>query len=67
MWLTINGEQREIRSSATLQDLLKELDVRAPHYAVALNLQVVPKAQHSTTCIKEGDRIEIVHAVGGGV
>ena len=67
MELTINGEKREIKKSQNLSDLVKELDIQAPHFAMALNQQVVPKSKHYSTVIKENDQIEIVHAVGGGI
>ena len=67
MRLTINGEEREIKSSATLIELVQELEITVPHFAMALNHQVVPKSQYSNTPIKDGDTVEIVQAVGGGV
>ena len=67
MQLTINGENREIKESKNLADLVKELDIQAPHFAMALNQQVVPKSKYYSTVIKENDQIEIVHAVGGGI
>ena len=66
MLLTINGEKRENFISKTLEELIRELDIQVPHFAVALNYQVVPKSQYGTAKIKHGDKIEIVHAVGGG-
>ncbi len=65
MRLTINGEERHVRSQK-LGELLGELEVTAPHFAVALNHQVVPRSSYDSTHIQEGDKIEIVHAVGGG-
>ena len=67
MKLTINGENREILKSQTLEDLARELDIQAPNFAMALNQQVVPKSKYSTTPIRENDEVEIVHAVGGGI
>ena len=66
MRLDINGEEHNISSSNTLAELVRELDIHAPHFAMALNFQVVPKSQYESTPIKEGDKVEIVHAVGGG-
>lgn len=66
MKLNINGEEREARSSQNIAELVEELAINIPHFAVALNYQVIPKSQYPTTLIKEGDKIEIVHAVGGG-
>ena len=67
MELTINGEKREIKKSQNLSDLVKELDIKAPNFAMALNQHVVPKSKYYSTVIKENDQIEIVHAVGGGI
>ncbi len=67
MELTINGEKREIKESRNLADLVKELDIQAPHFAMALNQQVVPRSKYDSTSIKENDQVEIVHAVGGGI
>lgn len=65
--LIVNGQEREIRSGATLAELLRELEISAPHFAVAVNSQVVPKSRHGDTPLREGDSIEIVQAVGGGL
>ena len=64
--LTINGQDKQINSANTLSDLILELDITAPHFAVALNHQVIPKSQYDSTHLQEGDQVEIVHAVGGG-
>ena len=67
MKLTINGENREILKSQNLESLIRELDIQAPNFAMALNQQVIPKSKYATTPIQENDEIEIVHAVVGGV
>ena len=67
MQLTINGEIREIKESKNLADLVKELDIKAPNFAMALNQQVIPRSKYDSTTIKENDKVEIVHAVGGGI
>ncbi len=66
MDLIINGQKKEIQSSRNVQDLLQELDITEPHVAVAINLQVIPRSSYTDTALNEGDKIEIVHAVGGG-
>jgi thiamine biosynthesis protein ThiS len=65
--LTINGDKREVKESQNLADLVKELDIQAPNFAIALNQQVVPRSKYDSTAIKDNDKIEIVHAVGGGI
>ena len=67
MKLTINGKEREVHASNTVTELVQELAINAPNIAVALNCQVIPRSQYPLTPVKEGDQIEIVHAVGGGV
>ena len=67
MQLTVNGEKRFIKESKNLADLIKELDIKAPNFAMALNQQVVPRSKYNSTSIKENDKVEIVHAVGGGI
>ena len=67
MKLTINGENREILKSQNLEDLVQELEIQAPNFAMALNKQVVPRSKYATTQIQENDQVEIVHAVGGGI
>ena len=67
MQLIINGKKREIRKSKNLADLVKELEIQSPNFAMALNQQVVPKSKYDSTSINENDKVEIVHAVGGGI
>ena len=65
--LKINGHDKNIYSSSNLAELLCELEIVSPHCAVALNQEVVPNSKLDQTKIREGDNIEIVHAVGGGL
>ena len=67
MLLKINGKEKNIYSSDNLADLLLELEIVSPHCAVALNQEVVPNSKLKQTKIHDGDSIEIVHAVGGGL
>ena len=67
MVLKINGEEKNIYSSINLAELLFELEIVSPHCAVALNQEVVPSSKLKQTKIYDGDNVEIVHAVGGGL
>lgn len=67
MRLIINGKGREVQLSLNIQELLKELDIKAPHVAVAVNSSVIPRTDYEKTPLAENDKIEIVTAVGGGV
>ena len=65
MRLVINAEERELAVS-TLDALIAELGMQADRVAVELNREIVPRARWSATTLQEGDRLEIVHFVGGG-
>ena len=66
MHIKLNGEVYELSSEKSLTEFLKELEIDKNKVAVERNLEIVHKAHHSETFIKEGDRIEIVHFIGGG-
>ena len=66
MTIQVNGQPREIPADTSVSQLLQELGVTQPHVAVELNLEVVPRAKHSATSLREGDRLEVVTLVGGG-
>ena len=66
MRLTINGETREVAPVGTLSDLVQALSLDARKVAIERNLEIVPRSLHAQTPVAEGDRIEIVHFIGGG-
>jgi thiazole synthase len=66
MKLLINGEERTLDGPLTLTGLLGRLDMKSDRVAVELNLGIVPRDRWTTTDLAEGDRLEIVHFVGGG-
>jgi sulfur carrier protein len=66
MQIEVNGQRREVAEGATIATLLGELDVKQPHVAVEVNLEVVPRARHGETTLRDGDRLEVVTLVGGG-
>jgi sulfur carrier protein len=66
MNIQVNGQTRDLPEGSTIASLLGELGVTQPHVAVEVNLEVVPRAVHRETRLKEGDRVEVVTLVGGG-
>ncbi len=66
MQLTINGTTREIRSAATVEQLLGELELDSRAVVVELNREIVRRPAIAATPVAEGDVVEIVHFVGGG-
>ena len=67
MKLQINGEERELADGLTLAALLEQLGMKADRVAVELNRDIVRREAWGQTHLKEGDRLEIVQFVGGGV
>ena len=67
MKLIINGEDKNFPSSLTLHSLVEQLGMKHDRVAVELNLNIVPRERWAETNLKDGDRLEIVHFVGGGV
>jgi thiamine biosynthesis protein ThiS len=66
MLLHINGEQRDFPDGLTVAALVAQLGMKPDRVAVELNLEIVPRGQWESTTLKEGDRLEVVHFVGGG-
>jgi thiazole synthase len=64
--LTINGEDRQVSGPITLKALLAELGLEPAKIAVERNLEIVPRSQYEAVTVDEGDRLEIVHFIGGG-
>jgi len=62
----VNGESKELTSGLSLYNLIEQLELPTQRIAVELNREVVRKSEWPTTSLNEGDRIEIVHFVGGG-
>lgn len=66
MQVMINGEARQLVDGITVSQLLEQLQIPATRVAVERNLEIVPKARYAEQTLQDGDRIEIVHFVGGG-
>ncbi len=68
MKLYINGEELEVPEGIVLSELIKILNVqvREVGFAVSVNEEIVPKSKYESYKLSEGDRVEIVHLVGGG-
>lgn len=66
MTLHINGERREFPDGLSLAALIAQLGMKTDRVAVELNLEIVPRTNWETTALKDGDKLEIVHFVGGG-
>ncbi|MDX8383890.1 MAG: sulfur carrier protein ThiS [Ghiorsea sp.] len=65
MKIQLNGESEDV-AAQNIASLVTELQLETRMLAVELNLEVVSKSVYATTTLKEGDRVEIVHMIGGG-
>jgi sulfur carrier protein len=66
MHITLNGEAIDIAEGSTVAGLLEQLQLQRERVAVEVNLDIVPKTSYDSQGLSDGDRIEIVHFVGGG-
>ena len=64
--VVVNGESRTVIEGTTVASLLAELGLGDTRVAVECNREVVPRAQHASTVLAAGDRLELVTFVGGG-
>ena len=66
MNLTVNGEPRTFEGLADLASLVSALGLDGRKVAIERNLEIVPRSAYGRTALADGDRIEIVHFIGGG-
>lgn len=66
MNLTVNGEARAFEGLADIAGLVAALGLDSRKVAVERNLEIVPRSAYGQTPLRDGDRIEIVHFIGGG-
>ena len=66
MQVFVNGESRLLRDGMTVAELVDELDMGNRRIAVEVNLKIVPRSRHAQQVIEDGDKVEIVQAIGGG-
>jgi thiamine biosynthesis protein ThiS len=64
--ISLNGESQQVPESLTLAELLVWLKIPADRVAVERNHEIVPKARWAETVVQSGDKLEVVHFVGGG-
>jgi sulfur carrier protein len=64
--IRLNGEEKDIEAGTTLPALIESLSLAPERIAVELNGEVVRRAEWPRVTLNEGDRVEVVHFVGGG-
>lgn len=66
MQIMVNGESREISEGYTAARLVEEMMLTGKRIAMEVNLEIVPRSTYAEYVFKDGDQVEVVHAVGGG-
>ena len=66
MKITLNGEEKEVPECLTITGLLEHLQIHPGRVAIEYNLEILLRSKWPSTQIQPGDRLEIVHFVGGG-
>ena len=66
MEILLNGQPYQIPSPCSLSLLLQQLSLENKRLAVEINLNIVPRSEYESRKLHAGDRVEIVHAIGGG-
>lgn len=66
MKIRINDETQEVADGASVLDVLGQLQLNPRFVAIEVNLELVPREQHATCVLSEGDALEVVTLVGGG-
>jgi sulfur carrier protein len=66
MNIIINGEPKTVPNDFTAAQLIDHLGLQGKRLAMEVNLEIVPRSMYTTHRFAEGDKIEVVHAIGGG-
>ncbi|AZT85300.1 sulfur carrier protein ThiS [Marinobacter sp. NP-4(2019)] len=66
MQVQVNGDGLELPTEATIADLIEHMALTGKRLAVEVNEDIVPRSKHPEFRLNEGDRVEVVHAIGGG-
>jgi thiamine biosynthesis protein ThiS len=65
--IIVNGESQDVPNQITIEELISRIGLRSDRLAVERNHEVVSRSQWPSVLLKEGDRLEIIHFVGGGM
>ena len=66
MQITVNGTPTDIQNDLSMAGLIEHLDLTGKRLAVEVNQELVPRSQFDSHRLATNDRVEIIHAVGGG-
>ena len=66
MNVLVNGESRQVADAYSINQLVDELGLMGKRFAVEVNNEIIPRSRYANYRLQPGDKIEIVHAIGGG-
>jgi len=66
MNILLNNKPEKLFDGSTVKKLLENKNIKNKYYAVEINRKIIPKSEYKTYVIKDGDKIEIITAIGGG-
>lgn len=66
MHIVVNGTPTELQEEIPMSALIEHLGLVGQRIAVEVNAELVPRSRFAAQVLREGDRVEIIHAVGGG-
>jgi len=66
MQIFLNGEIRQVENDCNITALIKELNLENKRLAVEVDQEIIPRSQFTTHLLAEGNKVEIIHAIGGG-
>ena len=66
MKIVLNGREEDVASDATLADLVAVSGLAGKRVAIEVNREIVPRGDYAMRLLAAGDRVEVVHAIGGG-
>lgn len=66
MQIEINGKLQQIGENSSVQSVLENMHLEDKRVAVEVNREIIPRAMHAEYKLAEGDKVEIIQAVGGG-
>lgn len=66
MNIILNGKPKTLEDACTIKQLIDQLGLADKRVAVEVNLDIIPRSEHEQHQLKENDKVEVVHAIGGG-
>ncbi len=66
MNILLNNKPEELLERLTIKKLLEMKSIKSKYYAIEINNKIIPKSEHAEYLLKDGDKIEIITAIGGG-